>query len=817
MKNILFTITLFRSMDKINLPFVLTFFASNFVKNARHSFGYACAFCLISPKKFKPQIGQFILSTFLTCFVLQISAQKLYDTDVITTIEITFQDSNWDQILNDSFSLGQGGRLMAEIEINGTAFDSVGVRYRSSSTYSAVHPKKSLNIKLDYLKNQDFQGFEVLKLANGAKDPSFLREVFGYELARQYMKAPQANYARVFINGTYHGLFANTESVNKKFLGGNYLSDSDNPRFEGNPDYDFDPPTPPFGCEDGLGSSMEYLGTGIACYIPHYDIQSDAGWDELANATMTLKDSPQNARQVIDLDRFMWMSVFNNLITSYDSYLGAVPRNWHIFQQDNGRFTPTIDDLNESFGRYPWIDVPMVGSTQPTIDEFINLDPFYGESDDRKPVLKTILGDPTWKRMYAAHYRTVLSQNFTNGIYKTRTQELRDLIGNALSQDPNKIYSEADFNANYTGSITDSFDGTEIAFGITELMDNRTNFLQGISELTDTPPTISNISNSPNFPTPGEQVAITAAINANIKVLLGYRTDIKDIFELVEMFDDGNHSDGSAGDGVYGAEVTVGIGGLQYYIYAENNDAGRFDPQLAELEYHTLGVAGDIVINEVLADNETIQADQDGEFDDWVELYNNSNQTIDISGWYLTDNPTDLAKWTFPTGVTIDPGEYLIVWVDDDEEQMGLHTSFNLSNNGEELLLVDPQLNIIDQAVFGAQTDDIAFARCPNGLGAFEQITPTFASSNNEVCMVGTNDLVRGIDYKIYPNPAGNWLKVETAFQTPIQVDVWNSIGHLMIKETMIQETILDTSILPEGLYFLRIGDGAVEKVLISK
>ncbi|MDF1868439.1 MAG: hypothetical protein P1U70_26685, partial [Saprospiraceae bacterium] len=93
--------------------------------------------------------------------------------------------------------------------------------------------------------------------------------------------------------------------------------------------------------------------------------------------------------------------------------------------------------------------------------------------------------------------------------------------------------------------------------------------------------------------------------------------------ELVEMFDDGNHSDGSAGDGVYGAEVTVGIGGLQYYIYAENNDAGRFDPQLAELEYHTLGVAGDIVINEVLADNETIQADQDGEFDDWVELYIN--------------------------------------------------------------------------------------------------------------------------------------------------------------------------------------------------
>lgn len=760
-----------------------------------------------------------ILYTFglIALFSLQISAQKLYDTDVITTIEITFQQSNWDEILNDSFALGDGGRLMADVEINGSAYDSVGVRYRSPSTYQTDLPKKSLNIKLDFLKNQNFQGFEVIKLANGAKDPSFLREVLGYELARKYMQAPQANYAQVFINGDYYGLFANTESVNRRFLAGNYLSDPDNPRFEGNPDYVFDPPSPPFGCETGLGANLQFLGTGIACYWPHYDIQSDNGWDELANTAMTLNDAPQNARAVIDLDRFMWMSVFNNLIVSLDSYLGAVPQNWHIYQQDNGRFAPTIDDLNESFGRYPWLTVPMAGDPQPSINDFINLDPFYGENNDQKPVLKTIMGDATWKRMYAAHYRTVLSQNFVNGTYKTRAQELRDMISSAVAQDPNKIYSEAEYNDNFNSSITDSFDGTEVAFGITELMDNRTNFLQTMPELTASPPTISGISTSPNFPTPGDEVTITATVNANIKVLLGYRSDIKDIFELTDMFDDGNHGDGMAGDGVYGAKVTVGIGGLQYYIYAENDDAGRFDPELAEFQYHTLGIAGDLVINEVLADNESTQADPDGQFEDYVELYNNSNQTIDISGWFLTDNSSNLAKWQFPNGVTVAPGEYLIIWADDDEGQEGLHTNFKLSNNGEELLLVDPDLNIIDAAIFGAQANDVSYARCPNGRGAFTEVAPTFAANNNSTCTVSTNDLVRGIDYKVYPNPTDNWLTIETEVATPLQVQLWNSVGNLVTKEVMREQIVLNTSNLPEGLYFLKIGIGTVEKILISK
>ena len=80
------------------------------------------------------------------------------------------------------------------------------------------------------------------------------------------------------------------------------------------------------------------------------------------------------------------------------------------------------------------------------------------------------------------------------------------------------------------------------------------------------------------------------------------------------MFDDGAHNDGASGDGVYGATIPVGVSDIQYYIYSDNNNAGKFSPQRAEHEYHSLAVTGDLVINEISASNSTIEADADEAF-----------------------------------------------------------------------------------------------------------------------------------------------------------------------------------------------------------
>lgn len=136
-----------------------------------------------------------------------------------------------------------------------------------------------------------------------------------------------------------------------------------------------------------------------------------------------------------------------------------------------------------------------------------------------------------------------------------------------------------------------------------------------------------------------------------------------------------------------------------------------------------------LVINELLASNDSITADQDGEYDDWVELYNGGNSAVSLAGFFLTDDNADRSKWIFPD-TSVAAGGYLIVWADNDDLQSGLHASFKLSASGESLHLYSPDTTLIDEVTFGSQRTDVSWGRFPNGSGAFKQMIPTFASFN---------------------------------------------------------------------------------------
>ena len=99
-----------------------------------------------------------------------------------------------------------------------------------------------------------------------------------------------------------------------------------------------------------------------------------------------------------------------------------------------------------------------------------------------------------------------------------------------------------------------------------------------------------------------------------------------------------------------------------------------------------------VVLSEIMAVNERALADEDGDFPDWIELYNSGSQDESLSGWYLTDDPTRKTKWKFPD-VSIGPGRFLIVFASEkDRTTPGkpLHTSFHLEPEGEYLALVRP-------------------------------------------------------------------------------------------------------------------------------
>ncbi len=140
-----------------------------------------------------------------------------------------------------------------------------------------------------------------------------------------------------------------------------------------------------------------------------------------------------------------------------------------------------------------------------------------------------------------------------------------------------------------------------------------------------------------------------------------------------------------------------------------------------------------IVINELQASNLLTAVDEDYHaFSDWVELTNTGNAAVDLSGFFVTDDLADPQKWEIPQNTVLEPGDYLLIWCDDqDTSMLELHASFRLSAGGEEFGIYDPSLNLVDSVVFPEQWTDISYGRYPNGTtGWYYFPEPTPAMPN---------------------------------------------------------------------------------------
>ncbi|MEO1824750.1 MAG: CotH kinase family protein [Roseibacillus sp.] len=128
-----------------------------------------------------------------------------------------------------------------------------------------------------------------------------------------------------------------------------------------------------------------------------------------------------------------------------------------------------------------------------------------------------------------------------------------------------------------------------------------------------------------------------------------------------------------------------------------------------------LSSSGAPIISEILADNESGLRDEDGEWEDWLELYNPDPAPYDLGGHFLTDNPDNPTKWRIPDNTVLLPGGFLVIFASGKDRAITsqeLHTNFGLDNSGEYLALVSPDgASILDDftPTYPAQFDDASF------------------------------------------------------------------------------------------------------------
>ena len=739
-----------------------------------------------------------MLKKHLILFVFAVFVQfigfaqsNFYAVDSLREIRIYFYATDWDYQLDSLYVQGDNERILADLTIDGSTYDSVGVRYKGFSSVSVNRVKNPFNIKLDYvIDGQDHYGVDKLKLSNVIQDPSFVREVLTYEIAANYLPSAKANYANVFVNDTLWGLYTNVQAVNKGFLN-DHFGNKYNPFFKCNPEnLDVTP-----GGENSNLSNVH--GNDGLDYELYYALKSDYGWEELYNLIDTLNNYTDSINNVLNIDRTLWMHSLNYTLVNFDSYIGY-GQNYYLYKDKTGQFNPLLWDLNMSFGSFRLTDASSIYFSGFDITQAQNMDPLLHHTQfsvSPRPLLRNLFLSERNRKMYLAHIRTIVNENFANQSYAVRGQYFQNLIDTSVQNDTNKFYSYADFISNLSNPVTLV---TADCPGITQLMDARATYLSNYTGFSGEP-TIANITVIPQNFVAGADVWITADIVDATEAILGYRFGDNMAFKTTAMFDDGNHNDGLANDGVFGGVILNSANVIDYYLYADNDSAGVFSPVRAAYEFYNIQSqlqVGDVVINEVMSNNVTSVTDASGKFEDWIELYNTTSSPISTSGLFLTDTLGIFQKWELPNQ-TIPANGYAIIWADEDRSQGDMHANFKLSNLGEQIILTNTDSVLIDSVTYLPQADDIAFARSPNGSGSFIMQVPTFNSNNDFVNSITENkELI-----KVYPNPFSNIIQWDS-FES---VEVRDLLGKLIYADE--NTNLVQTSNWDSGVYFISLLD----------
>lgn len=677
-----------------------------------------------------------------TRFYRAVKTTGLHDPDALRTVTLTFTNSNWATLLANGRTTGSNTPATLVMD-NGTTILGVGARYKGNTSYSMGGNKKSVNLEIDFTNPEArLMGYKTVNINNAAGDESILREPLYFTVMNRYAPSPKGSLVRLYINNEYWGLYSFAQQENNDLIE-EWFPSSDGDRWStpNAPGMTGGTTTPggggggfpPGGGAGGGGgfsagtSALLFLGTNMATYQANYILKSNNSsnaWQRLYHCIDVLNNTPaaefkSRVQEVLAVDSWLWFLAVENIFADDDSYFNKGADYGFYYEPESGRIHPVEHDGNESF---------TAGDVQ--------LSPVIGTGNTNRPVINKLLAVPEFRQRYLAHMRTVLAEAYHPDLFIPLIDRLSAMSVASVSEDTKKNYTMTA----YTNDVA----------ALKNFVRQRHAFLTNHAELKPLPPVIVSVHDPAQEPTPDVAPFVTARVEAQAgegidSVWLHFRERGYGKFETVQMFDDGAHGDGAAGDGVHGATTAKFPTGtrVRYYVEARSGNsahAAAFAPARAEENTYSYRVVSAtatstrVVINELMADNAATVVDPQGDFDDWIELRNTTSQEVDLTGMYLTDNPTSPRKWAFPSGTKIAAGGYLLVWADEDTSAVhGLHASFKLAADGEQVLLIDTDANqnqILDSVTFGALGTDQAYGRTAAAPTQFSILSPTPGRAN---------------------------------------------------------------------------------------
>ena len=274
--------------------------------------------------------------------VPRLEGTGLYDRDVLHTLFLEFPENDWHQEM--VVFHGTDVEVPAMLSLDGRPIGEVGVSYRGNTSFD-MPAKKSFGISIDaYDDDLRLDDRRTLNLLNANGDPSMMREVLFSNIASDHVPAPEANFVRVVVNGTYLGVYGNLEQINKDFTKRTHDT-SKGVRWKVPPDF-------------SGGGALTYHGEDPAEYESRYELKTGSAgtedWKALIELCRILKETPDEEIEELlpkhlDVEETIRFLALDNAFVDSDGYYSR-GSDYYVYLDPDGIFHLIPYDNNETFG-----------------------------------------------------------------------------------------------------------------------------------------------------------------------------------------------------------------------------------------------------------------------------------------------------------------------------------------------------------------------------------------------------------------------------------------------------------------------------------
>lgn len=733
---------------------------------------------------------------------------ELFRDDIVPRIDITINPDSLKLIVDKNDIWSEHEYLADFVFDNGNVRDTLkNIGFRLRGNTSRFSQKKSFKVSFNtYEKGRKYYGVEKLNLNGEHNDPSIVRTKLCCDLAKKMgIISSRANHVKLFINGNYFGLYINVEHIDEEFVKSRFGNKDGNLykctypadlNYKGtNPDlYKFD--------NDGVRAYELKTNEDIDDYSDIADLIYKLNFTIASNFACELD-------KIFNVEDYIKIMVFDILTGNWDGY-AYNKNNFYLYHNSNtGKFEYLLYDLDNTYG-IDWFNIDWSSRNIYS----------WPKSNEKRPLFTKVLENPIYKSLFTAQMKKMLDSVFIPAEINQYLDMKRELIRIDAAAD---TYRTKDYGFTYS-DFYNSFDKKinfdHVTYGIKDFISRR--YFYSYTQLINSfiLPVVSEFNIIKNQASIFFEAKV-ANPNLMSEIKLVNDAEQAGTYKSVIMIDNGIFPDKIAGDNVFTSPSLNYSGNFKYYfsITDKNGSINNF-PLCFPQEFSMSDEMLKLAINEFMADNDNIVSDNTGDYDDWIEIYNYGEESIDMKEFYLTDNKSIPLKWKFPD-ISLNPKDFLLIWADDETDEGENHCNFKLSADGEYIGIYNTNSLLIDEYSFGKQETDQSEGRLPDGTGIFQKVNPTPGFTNKPLFL---HEMNNSLSINVSPNPAKDELQIEvegisTEYDSVLKI--FNLTGQILISERidLTNNQKLDISELRKGYYLLNISNSKFQifrKIIVN-